>query len=137
MEADTALHPVLGYGVVILGLLLLVSVPTLVVLGAAALRGIAWEYPLWQVLLYSLLVTPGVMVVSGALGLPVKVLVALLGGGRRAADVVTGVLDTLLAWAAYSLLVEDLSSAFVLALATACVWMAVKVWIDGLDVPEG
>ncbi len=127
------LHPAIGFGIPILLIVLVLSLPSLVVLAIAELRGVAFTVPLPWAALLAFLMAPLLGVLSPLMALPIKVACVALGAARPVQTVLTTALDLVLFTLGYRLLVRETSTALVMGALTLVVWGIVKLWVDGLE----
>ncbi|QRO88052.1 hypothetical protein [Kytococcus sedentarius] len=127
------LHPVIGFGVPILLILLFVSMPSLLVLAVAELRVVTLTVPLPWAAFLTLLMVPVLGVLSPLLALPIRFACAATGAGRLVQTVATAALDLALFGLAYTLLVRDTTVAFAMGALTLVIWGLVRIWVDHLE----
>ncbi|WP_374927806.1 hypothetical protein [Kytococcus sedentarius] len=114
-------------------LLIALAAPTLGVVLVARALGVPFVAPMTQVIPLLMLGLAGLALLSSAVGLALKVLAAAWGLGPRPTAAATAVVDGLLFWGGYQLLVDDPLAAGVMAVCTMLLWSAVKVWTDSLE----
>ncbi|ACV06045.1 hypothetical protein I6I18_02785 [Kytococcus sedentarius] len=127
------LHPVIGFGVPLLLILLFVSMPSLVVLAIAEFRGVALTVPLPWAAFLTLLMVSVLGVLSPLLALPVKFACAAAGAPRLVQTVATTALHLALYGLAYTLLVRDTTVAFAMGALTLVIWGLIGIWVDDLE----
>lgn len=119
--------------VVLVFVALFISVPTLVVIITSYLLGVAAPLPAWQVVLWSLAITPVVIILSRVAGFFVKLFIASLGTAPKGVDLLMGVVEFGMFWVAYELLFDQKSVAFAMAASTMLLWAAVNAYLRHVE----
>lgn len=119
--------------VVLAFIVVFVSIPTVVVLICSYALGLASPTPVWQAILWSLLITPPAIILGRGVGFFLRLLFASAGVSLKLATVLVGMMEFGIFWMAYELLFDNLLIGFAMAASTMIFWGAVNTYLNRLE----
>lgn len=123
--------------VVLSFIVIFVSIPTVVVIICSYALGFSSPMPVWQAILWALLITPTAIILGRVVGFFLRLLFASAGVSLKLATVLVGIMEFGIFWMAYELLFDNLLIGFSMAASTMLFWGAVNTYLNRLEEKKG